>query len=314
MAEALPPDLVAHVGRFLSLASLVCSTAVRRSWRRALKDNDTVWRAVCASEWPERSEWQVAAPTWRDRCYIYKSVLPRGVLLELPQSFLDGWVCHMDRPYAAGRHLEEWAEEHDRPQTEHPAITHPADLDSVPAGTFVFVGARAPDGSLEMGAVGVRDAVFAYTGQPPALRESHIAQEHNGLYWYRVRTGGNDGVDDDDVDHGSPDEDGAFGFASVPAVLLSTSDCEDLGEANEERGRRRLSWALDGVSDGWRCGLISGDNFSSRSVPRRYQHPHDNDNFDYVVEGACLDGYRKLIYYLRLSDPAQVRRLLACRS
>ena len=154
---------------------------------------------MCASEWPERSEWQVAAPTWRDRYYIYKSVLPRGVLLELPQSFLDGWVCHMDRPYAAGRHLEEWAEEHDRPQTEHPAITHPADLDSVPAGTFVFVGARAPDGSLEMGAVGVRDAVFAYTGQPPALRESHIAQEHNGLYWYRVRTGGNDGVDDDEA-------------------------------------------------------------------------------------------------------------------
>ena len=146
--------------------------------------------------------------------------IPHGVQLDLPANFLNDWECWIDTRYVD-------AVEEDN-------------LTSVPeTATWVFVGARHPDGHIAMGACGRREAVLMrkakpVTGGARARAVSVETYEDNGVYWYFY-------------------EDMSFGFSRVPQVKLHVADICDSDD--EEDGKYRLSWHLD--CGGYRAGLIT---------------------------------------------------------
>ena len=171
--------------------------------------------------------------------------LPQGVQLMLAPGFLDAWTKHYDEPYS-----------HE---------TTPDGLHSLPAeATYVFVGARDPEGRLALGAVGKRAEVLRET-------QNNETHEHNGVHWYFAR--------EPSADHeeGEEEEYLSFGFSRVAQVRLSNADVlgsDHSTNTPDEDGKYRLSWHVgQGENDGgWRAG----------------QH-------------TCLsnsDGWRKLVYFV----------------
>ena len=149
--------------------------------------------------------------------------IPYGVQLDVPANFLIGWECCIDEAYG-----EE--------------ITA-ADIAAVPeSATWVFVGARHPDGHIAMGACGRREVVLMRK-EEEEYKDDVETHEDNGVYWYFY-------------------EDMSFGFSRVPEVRLDTADtlgCNSGatfvqvgGEEEDEDGKYRLSWHFD--SGGWRAG------------------------------------------------------------
>jgi len=147
--------------------------------------------------------------------------MPRGVLRPVPSEILIGWEKHFEVPYSQR--------------------TQPSDLTSVPdRATHIFIGARAPDGQIALGAMGAREAILRRT----LGNETH---ENNGVHWYFASN--EDG------------EDTSFGFSRAARVDLSNADVLGSGwmeNPKDEDGRYRLSWHLDEESvpgaGGWRAG------------------------------------------------------------
>ena len=130
--------------------------------------------------------------------------IAEGVLTDLPMDFLDtGWTQHYDEPYA------------------HKTKT--ANIDSVPTtATYVFVGARGPDGKILVGAIGKRNQVLTVT-------EKNTPHEHNGVWWYFTHKA-------------------SFGFAPNDKVKQNQADASGKDDV------KRLSWHLDSDSGGYRAG------------------------------------------------------------
>jgi len=149
--------------------------------------------------------YSITSPRTRSRL----GLIPKGVQLSLPNSFLDGWTLMYDIPYTEG-------------------ITA-AGLRAVPTDAkHIFVGARAPDGTIRLGAVGLREEVLRET-------EPNQPHEHNEVWWYFCP--------------GSHMYD-SFGFSK------SSNIRQNAGDIGEEEGEYRLSWHLG--SGGWRAGLVEG--------------------------------------------------------
>ena len=144
--------------------------------------------------------------------------MSHGVHRSIPNAFLTGWKQHIDEPYSH--------------------VTTLMKIESVPAeATHIFVGARAPDGTIALGACGRRDEVLRRTSSE---NETH---EENGAFWYNY-------IEDEEEDGGS------FGFSRVAAVTLCTADvlgCDYGSSKVDEDGHYRLSWHTEG-SAGWRAG------------------------------------------------------------
>mmetsp|Transcript_47755 Transcript_47755/g.156407 ORF Transcript_47755/g.156407 Transcript_47755/m.156407 type:complete len:370 (+) Transcript_47755:95-1204(+) len=84
--------------------------------------------------------------------------MSHGVHRSIPNAFLTGWKQHIDEPYSH--------------------VTTLMKIESVPAeATHIFVGARAPDGTIALGACGRRDEVLRRTSSE---NETH---EENGAFW-----------------------------------------------------------------------------------------------------------------------------------
>ena len=134
--------------------------------------------------------------------------IPSGVQLALPGTFLDGsWTLHYDADYGH--------------------VTKRAELAVPSSAKWVFVGARSPEGTITIGAVGARDEVLKDT----PINRPH---EHNGVAWYLT-------------------ENKSFGFAPAGCEVA-----QDHADALDSQGEFRLSWHLDGA-DGYRAGDIIPD-------------------------------------------------------
>ena len=88
---------------------------------------------------------------------------------------------------------------------------------------WVFVGARSPEGTITIGAVGARDEVLKET---PKTRP----HEHNGVAWYLTKGA-------------------SFGFAPA-GCAVNQIDADNL----DSQGAFRLSWHLDNDCGGYRAG------------------------------------------------------------
>ena len=143
--------------------------------------------------------------------------IPSGVQLLLPDSFLAGWTSHYDEGYTHA--------------------TKRADLAVPSSAKWVFVGARSPEGTITIGAVGARDEVLKET---PRNRP----HEHNGVAWYLT-------------------EGASFGFAPA-GCEVHQSDADPLDSDSDDdmdnQGDFRLSWHLDNHCGGYRAGCIQPDD------------------------------------------------------
>ena len=143
--------------------------------------------------------------------------IPSGVQLLLPDSFLAGWTSHYDEGYTH--------------------VTKLADLAVPSSAKWVFVGARSPEGTITIGAVGARDEVLKET---PRNRP----HEHNGVAWYLT-------------------EGASFGFAPA-GCEVHQSDADPLDSDSDDdmdnQGDFRLSWHLDNHCGGYRAGCIQPDD------------------------------------------------------
>jgi hypothetical protein len=146
-------------------------------------------------------------------------LMPFGVQRGLPADFLARWSCHYEKPYSHG--------------------TSPRDIEGVPStATHVFVGARSPDGTIALGAIGSRDAVLRRT-------EGEATHEDNCVHWYFAFDEYGEGL--------------SFGFSRTAAVDLSAADTLGSGHSShvaDEDGHYRLSWHLDADEGGWRAGQV----------------------------------------------------------
>ena len=137
--------------------------------------------------------------------------------LDLPKNFLNDWDCCIEKAFG-----EELTAD---------------DVAAVPeTATWVFVGARHPDGHIAMGACGRREAVLMRKAEIETSTRAVSVETHedNGVYWYFY-------------------EDMSFGFSRVPQVKLHVADICDSDD--EEDGKYRLSWHLD--CGGYRAGHIT---------------------------------------------------------
>ena len=135
--------------------------------------------------------------------------IPSGVQLALPDSFLDGWTSHYDEDYTH--------------------VTKPTDLAVPSSAKWVCVGARSPEGTITIGAVGARDEVLKET---PKNRP----HEHNGVAWYLTKGA-------------------SFGFAPA-GCEVNQNDADNM----DSQGDFRLSWHLDDLCGGYRAGCMTPDD------------------------------------------------------
>ena len=136
--------------------------------------------------------------------------IPSGVQLALPDSFLDGWTSHYDESYTD--------------------VTKPTDLAVPSSAKWVFVGARSPEGTITIGAVGARDEVLKETSK-------NHPHEHNGVAWYLTKGA-------------------SFGFAPAGCKVDQNAADDDM----DNQGDFRLSWHLDKVCGGYRAGCMTPDD------------------------------------------------------
>ena len=152
-------------------------------------------------------------------CRRNASLVPIGVQRSLPADFLSEWTCQFENPYSHA--------------------TTPEELEAVPAeATHIFVGARNPAGEIVLGACGRRDKVLQRSLHTDEDGETH---EENGVFWYFAFEIDGDGV--------------SFGFSRVPEISLKEADVGIDGESDDDASCR-LSWHIDGESDGWRAGSV----------------------------------------------------------
>ena len=166
--------------------------------------------------------------------------MPAGVLTDLPANYLDSdWVKHYDEQY------------------DH--RTKDDSFDTIPAGaTYIFVGARDPDGKIVVGAIGERSVV---------LQETSLNQpnEHNGLYWYFTKGK-------------------AFGFSPTDEIECSSADVHD------KNNNQRLSWHLTG-SGGYRAG--SNCDLNSDKKYRKLVYWHEGGKTGKLSLLVRKDGQEK---------------------
>ena len=140
------------------------------------------------------------------RCVRTPFGVPSGVQQDVTAKMLTDWTLSYDREYSHSTARE--------------------DLEVPEDAKWVFVGARAPDGGLAVGAFGPRDVVLRET--PSGVADMACPSESNGVHWYL--TAGK-----------------AFGFAPTAKIKLYNADML------AEQGYGRLSWHLTG-NGGYRAG------------------------------------------------------------
>ena len=255
-------DFLTAIFSQLPARALTRAACVSSGWRDGEAHSlDLLWRSLLKADWPaDHQRWCQGLPP-KERYRTFARFLPVGVQRNLPMSFLDGWQCHLAVRYSRSTQLS---------------------LHDVPASaTHVFLGARAPDGTITLGAVGERDVVLQetirdYDDDNDFDDAFHIAgpphlKDHNGCSWYFVR-------------------ELSIGFSRVPLADLHAGDIRGVAgfdEPADEDADSRLSWHLDGegLGQGWRLG----------SAVMEWHAEADG------ACGAC-DEHVRLVYHVTLGD------------